>query len=150
MSESPPRCGAQTKRGTPCSRPRIRGHETCLAHAPADVRRSRGFTPEAGRLGGRPRNPRVVEVIKDRIEAQVDTVLAPLVEALSATTPTGHPDHPVRLRAAAELLDRAYGRPRQATEVSGPEGAPLLTLADLVVRYAQEDDSRGNVNGLYS
>jgi LmbE family N-acetylglucosaminyl deacetylase len=116
-----------------------------LAHAPADVRASRGFTPEAGRLGGRPRNPRVVEVIKERIESDLEIVLSPLREALTATTPTGHPDHPVRLRAAAELLDRAYGRPRQATEISGADGSPLVvTLAELAARYATETDDGGD------
>lgn len=38
-----------------------------------------------------------------------------------------------RARAAEILLDRAWGKPRQSVEASGPNGAPLPALYTLVV-----------------
>jgi hypothetical protein len=35
------------------------------------------------------------------------------------------PDHDARIKAARELLDRAYGKARQALEVTGDDGGPL-------------------------
>jgi hypothetical protein len=34
------------------------------------------------------------------------------------------PDHDARIKAARELLDRAYGKARQALKVTGEHGAP--------------------------
>jgi hypothetical protein len=35
------------------------------------------------------------------------------------------PDHDARIKAARELLDRAYGRARMALEHTGSEGGPI-------------------------
>jgi hypothetical protein len=40
----------------------------------------------------------------------------------------------VRLAAARELLDRGYGKPTQAVEVSGHEGGPLLDWTALLAK----------------
>jgi hypothetical protein len=49
-------------------------------------------------------------------ESKDGEVRASLIEDLGA-----------QIAAAEKLLDRVYGRPKQATEISGPDGGPLTT-----------------------
>lgn len=144
MSDEKRACSATTKAGTPCQSPPLAGTELCMAHSPAKVRESRGFVADNGKAG-RPRSPRAVDVLRERIEQDIDAVIAPLWEALAAEKsvvvgngPSAHvesvPDLPTRIAAARELLDRGYGKPKQATELSGAVG---LTLADL---FSELDD----------
>jgi hypothetical protein len=35
------------------------------------------------------------------------------------------PDYDLRLKAAGAALDRVYGKPKQATELTGAEGGPI-------------------------
>jgi hypothetical protein len=42
-----------------------------------------------------------------------------------ATLMTTSESHQARIAAAKELLDRAYGKSRQAVDLGGPEGGPL-------------------------
>lgn len=44
-----------------------------------------------------------------------------------------------RVAAAIALLDRGYGKPRQALEHSGPDGAALPVLTVIVKNAAQPD-----------
>lgn len=126
------RCKATTKAGTPCKAKPLKGKDVCIAHSDKKARDATGF----GITGGRPRKPRVVDVVRERIEADMDRWYTVLVEASEATRTvvvgSGDnayieqvPDHPTRLRAFAEAMDRAYGKPVQATEVSGPDGGPI-------------------------
>src|SRR5687767_2093671 len=121
-------CKSTTRSGKPCRAKPLRDRDTCLAHSDAETRASAGFTPDAGQLGGRPPNPRAVDVIRERLEADMETWLRPLEEALTAervvvvrsgdhAVAERHPDHGTRLRAVAEALDRAYGRPKQGAEI---------------------------------
>lgn len=130
------KCKGTNKTGKPCeANPR---HDTgyCNAHSPKEVQESSGFggsQPGAGR----PPTPRAVDVLRERIERDIDRVLDPLWDALDAKRglalavkgggmEIGYvPDHETRIKAARELLDRAYGRPKQQTEISGPDGEPL-------------------------
>jgi hypothetical protein len=41
------------------------------------------------------------------------------------------------IKAATELLNRLWGRPAQSVEVSGKQGAPLITVAE--VRFVSAD-----------
>ncbi len=47
------------------------------------------------------------------------------------------PDYALRLRAMPEALDRAYGRPKQATELTGPGGRPAEVTAQVDVGNPQ-------------
>jgi hypothetical protein len=96
-----------------------------MAHADAETRESAGFIAANGK-GGRPRNPRAVDVLRERIEADIDRWLLPLEDGLKAEHgvvvgdgPTAHveffDDHRTRIRAHKEAFDRAYGRPTQPT-----------------------------------
>lgn len=131
------RCHAITKKGTACKAPPMEGKDHCISHAPKKTQESVGFggsQPGAGR----PASPRAVDVLRDRVEADIDRVLHPLWEALAADkgimVGLGQgesmvefiADHTVRIAAARELLDRAYGKPKQATEVTGADGAPVV------------------------
>jgi hypothetical protein len=125
-------CAAITKTGKPCKAYPLKGRDVCLAHTDEKERVSTGF----GVSGGRPKKPRVVDVLRERIEERIDAWLQPLDDALTASRPVlvgagddatvlDVPDHAIRLKAFAEAMDRAYGRPKQTQEISGPDGAPI-------------------------
>lgn len=122
------RCTATTKAGGSCRAAPLSGRTVCLAHSDAVTRGSTGFTGEAGRKGGRPRQPRAVEVLRQRVEAEADRILAVYLDAVQAMTPDGRPDHAIRLRAADALLDRAYGKPKQVSELSGLDAGPIAQI----------------------
>lgn len=129
-------CKGITKKGKPCKAAPLKDRDVCLAHADAATRESTGFVPDNGK-GGRPRTPRVVDVIREMIEEEMGPVLQALFEGLEADQgialnvrgggmEIGYvPDHATRIRAAKEILDRAYGRPKQETELTGPGGGPI-------------------------
>ena len=74
-------CHGTTKAGKPCKAAPLHDSDYCLAHTDEETRLSTGF----GAPGtGRPRNPRAVDVLKERIEAGIDEVLKPLWDALTA------------------------------------------------------------------
>jgi hypothetical protein len=85
-----------------------------------------GFVAEAGKLGGRPPNPRAVDVLRERLEANVDAILNPLFGMATSAEAES-----VQLAAIREVLDRGYGKPRQGTdvEVSGSLSLNVLDLA---------------------
>jgi hypothetical protein len=133
------RCKGETEDGD-CRANPLKDSDYCLAHSDATTRESVGFIAANGKAG-RPKNPRAVDVLRERLEERVDAVLDVLWDGLEAdlVTVSGsgedaerniEPDHRIRITAAREILDRAYGRPRQTTEVSGPDGGPL-TVVDL-------------------
>lgn len=132
-------CTATTKSGQPCKARPLKDQDTCLAHADKKTRDATGFAI----TGGRPPNPRAVDVLRERIEQDIDKVLNPLWDALDADRgvvvgngPSAHvdyvPDFSARIAAARELLDRGYGKPKQTSEVSGSLGVTLADLAGLV------------------
>jgi hypothetical protein len=57
-----------------------------------------------------------------------ETVVA-IKEAMAATTPSGQPDHTVRLRAVQILWERCFGKPHQ--EISGLDGGPVTIGVDI-------------------
>jgi hypothetical protein len=132
------RCKGKTKAGKRCRNTAVLEHGYCIAHTPKETEGSRRFggsQPGAGR----PRSPRAVDVIRDRIEADVELVLTPLFDALEAdrgvVVGSGDdaaletvPDWPSRLAAARELLDRAYGKPQQMVRHGGDDGAPPIRM----------------------
>lgn len=119
-------CKATTKAGKPCKAAPLSDQDFCLAHADAETREKTGFVADNGK-GGRKPNPRAVDVLRERLEADIDKVLNPLFTAAEATrTYTDSngdthelDDHQIRIVAIRELLDRAYGKPKQQTELSG-------------------------------
>lgn len=146
-----PKCAGTTKKGAPCKSTGVLDNGFCMAHQPEEVKESRGFGgAQAG--AGRPANPRAVDVLRERIEQDIDKVLDPLWEALEAESAvvvgSGRdsqevemvPDYRTRITAARELMDRAYGKPKQQTEISGPDGGPVAT--ELITDPQLRNDAR--------
>lgn len=90
-----------------------------------------GFIAANGK-GGRPRAPRAVDVLRERLEARIDDWLQVLEDARTAERgvvvgdgPTAHveffDDHPTRLKAFREVFDRGYGKPMQFHDVTTRE-----------------------------
>lgn len=130
------RCKATTKRNTPCMAAPLKDQDVCLAHADEEVRISTDFG--YGPRPGRPPNPKPVEVLREKIENDIEKWLAPYEEALRAERgvvvgngPEAHvelvPDIPTRMKAADAVLDRIYGKAKQATEITGAGGGPVET-----------------------
>jgi hypothetical protein len=124
-------CTGTTRKGRPCLANTLKGRDVCLAHADATTRESAGFIAANGKAGRIP-NPRAIDVLRERLERDIDKWLKPLEDALTAertyvteTEVISKPDHAIRMAAAREGLDRAYGKPKQATEISGPAGGPI-------------------------
>jgi hypothetical protein len=116
------RCTAKTKAGKRCKNTAVHG-DTCTSHSPRNVREAVGFGgPQPG--SGRPRKPRAVDVLRQRIEEDIDRWLQPLEDGLTAqrgiVVGDGEharveyvEDHPTQIKAHREAFDRAFGRPTQ-------------------------------------
>jgi hypothetical protein len=121
------RCGANPlKPGTVIEGVAVTGN-WCRQHDQdlPDSARIGGAQPGAGR---KPR-PRVVDIIRERIDDRAGEVFDALWGALKAERavvvgngPSAHvemvPDYATHIAAARELLDRGYGRPKQSSEVT--------------------------------
>ncbi len=137
----------------------MHGTDKCLAHSDAKTRESVGFVADNG-LQGRPKQPRVVDVMRERVEAEIDAILEPYFRALKGAMLYGtaqgrgeivmseFPDLGARIKAAELLLDRVYGRPRQQTEVTGADGGPLTVLAGQPDWAKLSDDELRQLRGL--
>jgi hypothetical protein len=142
------RCKAKTLKGKPCqANPLKKGTVIDGTTVSGNwCRQHDKDLPDSSRIGGaqpgagRPPSPRAVDVLRERIEQEIDQVLDPLWDALGAeagfTVGWGEhaflemlPDHKTRIAAVRELLDRGYGRPKQATEITTPDGGALILVA---------------------
>jgi hypothetical protein len=112
------------------------------------------FGPEAGKLGGRPRKPTPTEIARELIEENELALQRPYWRTLGYDVVIGtdgpelieledggvklhgesrdgivkmseHEDLRAQIDAAERLMNRAYGRPMQATEISGRGGQPV-------------------------
>lgn len=129
------RCGYPKDDGTPCGAWRMKGKNTCVGHLDRKEKEAIGFGgPQEG--SGRPKNPRVIDTLRDKVEERADEIMDVYFDAMKATRAivvgSGAdafvdevPDWPTRLRAVEALNDRAYGKPKQVSEISGPEGGPI-------------------------
>lgn len=82
-----------------------------------------GSRPGAGRKVGQ------VSQAKRDLQAMAQEYAALALQTLVDIADKGESEA-ARVAAANALLDRGYGRPRQALEHSGPEGSPMPSLAD--------------------
>ena len=140
-------CTGTTKAGGLCDAHPLKGTDpqVCIAHADRETQASVGFGG-AQPGSGRPRAPRAVEIITERLEADFEAWYQVLVDARDATKTVwsgsgedaeAHevPDHPTRLAAFREAMDRGYGKPRQATEITlpGNESMGAMFVTDPVL-----------------
>lgn len=149
---TPKRCSGVTKAGKPCKSTAVLEETgTCLAHAPQELRGSRGFGgPQPG--SGRPRSPRAVEVLRQKLEAQIDDWWQVLEDARSAERglvvgdgPSARieyvEDHSTRLKAFHAMFDRAIGKPMQFHDVTTREEESEVDreIADLLAEMDRRD-----------
>jgi hypothetical protein len=161
------RCKAKTKRGTRCMAAPLKDSDRCLAHSDAEVRESTGFIPDNGK-GGRRAVPRATEVQRRLVEENVLAVQRPYWRILGYDVELGpdgprlveldgggaklfgeskdgcinvsdHEDLAAMMAAAEKLQDRAFGRPKQSTEITGAGGGPV-ELVDVPVRRREVHD----------
>ena len=141
MSEAEKRsCAAITKAGKRCKAKPLTDSEHCMAHADAETRSKYGFI---GRNGGRPKHPRLVDRLAEKVEADLEAWLAPLERARDAergvVVGSGKdaevvfvPDLAIQLQAVREVFDRLVGRPKQTQEITGAGGGPIEVLTPAV------------------
>jgi hypothetical protein len=70
--------------------------------------------------GGK-RKPKAHDVLVELVERQVEKVLAPFVAALEGE------DLDLAMRSGRELMDRAWGKPKQAVDVDHTSGGQSLS-----------------------
>ena len=74
---------------------------------------------QPGQSGNPSGRPKIIKDLQELARVHTPEALAALVAAL---------DKPgERVAAASALLDRGYGKPRQTTELTGPNGGPIQT-----------------------
>lgn len=150
------KCKATTKKGEPCKSPPIKGTDRCLSHSSAKARESVGFVADNGKAGRKPL-PKPTDVARQLIERHIEVTLAPHFRTLGYEITrndddeldivasdgggaklygeskegyievSSHDDLGAMIAAAEKLLDRIYGRPKQATEITGADGGPVQT-----------------------
>jgi hypothetical protein len=131
------RCKGKTKAGKRCKAWALHDGDRCLAHSDEKTQDSVGFggsQPDAGR----PAKPRVVDVLRERVEAEVEKIVAPYFEALEhavlhatyegEVVVSEHADLGARINAAEKLLDRVYGKPRQTIEHAGAQDGAAVPV----------------------
>lgn len=143
-----PRCGQTTKAGHPCPtvcpKVTLRGKKyqlkTCIPHAGQAIQKELNFGQGGPTPGcGQKKRPNPHTILRERVEADVDRYLKPLEDALVAMKAvvvgnggSAHvqmvEDLGLRIKAVNDILDRVYGRPKQVTELTGTDGAPLEVL----------------------
>lgn len=144
-------CTARTNLDKPCPQGRyiieFKGklYRTpwCFAHIPAEKRELWGIE-EFGTNSNKDENkkqfrrPRFLDSLRETVENEVAEFMAPYREAMSAEkpVPVGNgryarvemvPDHRTRIQAVEAIADRAFGKPKQVQEISGPGGGPIVT-----------------------
>ncbi len=157
------KCTGQTVAGKRCGAYALKGTTRCAAH-PLDPASTRFGSPEqaseAGKLGGRPRNPRPTEMLAKVFAENLIHIYRAHFEALGLsleedgqggfkvsvmagggaklfthfegeTTVSDYEDLGAMIEAAEKLSNRIEGRPMQRAEVSGPDGEPLRIEEEL-------------------
>lgn len=148
------RCKAKTKKGKRCRNGAV-VDGVCLSHAPRNVKDERGFGgSQEG--SGRPRLPRPHEVLREKIEADIESWLAPLIVARGKGKPIKtwdgkqhkiiYVDDPeLGMKATKLAFSLVYGKPRQPLEITGEDGGAIeleTDLADPAVKEALFDVAR--------
>jgi hypothetical protein len=124
-------CNAQTKKSERCTRPVGDNGAQCWIHAPETAEAARA----ASLPGAEKRNQTVTELLREKVAADPELLLGPLVRALTATKSYEQngrtvvvDDNATQLKAFEIAHDRLYGKPTQTTEITGKDGGPLLAL----------------------
>lgn len=165
-------CTSLTRTGKPCRARPLHGTDHCMAHSSRETQALVGFGgAENGVLGGRPRKP-PIPIARQLIEENVDVLLGPHFAALGCKVVldsegahleripgsgaklygeakssgeivlSPYDDIGAQQAAAERLLDRVYGKAKQQTEVSGPEGSPIRLASTFDLERLTLDERR--------
>lgn len=148
-------CKGTNASGGPCGATPLKGKPHCFAHDKESQESARFGGAQPG--AGRPRVPRVTEVMREWVEEHAEQLLSAYVDGLDATLidtvmigdgesmrwETSYPDHDMRMKAAEKLQDRAVGKPRQRIEHAGSED-----LAPISVEFSLDDKAREAIAGV--
>ena len=147
------RCTGTTVRGAPCKAAPLADSDRCAAH-PVSPGSTRFGSPDqaraAGALGGRPPVPRATELQRQLVEQHARAVVRPYFRTLGLDIDedgsvrqlergaivvgrdkeggvhlSDVEDLGSQITAAEALLNRVYGKPRQALEHTGAGGGPI-------------------------
>lgn len=168
------RCAAITRKGERCRAHPLKGSDKCLSHADAKAREAVGFIARNGKAGRKPR-PKPDELIRQRLQAAVDYVLAPHFQALGIVgwTQEGMPivdmsqaamevgrsnsgkvslteiaDLGGRIAAAEKLMDRGFGKSTQPTRDDTPDvDAEIAKLLKKMDKRDRKEAAHANGNG---
>lgn len=93
---------------------------------------------KGNKLGGRTEEG---ERLRKACRKVTEKAVRAWIEALEAQDAEGAPDHEVRIKAAAHLMDRGYGRPAQA--ITGEDGGAVKVdvvtgLREFLMRVASD------------
>lgn len=162
------RCKGKTKAGKRCRAAALKtgtmidgveaSGDFCRAHDPAIPSVTQLTTDDRRRGGEATRKPRPDEILRERIEEDIDRWLAPFEAALSSGKPVQMwdaaegkhrieyvPDPQLALKAVKLAFDRAFGRARQKVELSGEGGGAVKTELEF-----SDPDVREALHGLVS
>lgn len=150
------RCSAKTKRGTDCRAWALAGKGTCMAHSGRAVQAEVGFggAENGARGGASTRRPRPLEVLREKVEGDIEKWLKPYEDALTAVRPVlvGYgedayvemiPDHKLRVMATEAVHNRLYGRPKTVSE-SKVEVTSKSQMDREIERLSEEMAHRAN------
>jgi hypothetical protein len=111
-------CAGTSKSGEPCQAAPLKGQDTCAAHDRSRPDSDRFGSPEwSSRAGGSPRLR--AQRLQDALGAAVDEQQPEIVARLVTLAVEGD------VRALVYVFDRIIGRPRQALEHTGADGAAI-------------------------
>jgi hypothetical protein len=110
--------------------------DVAVRHPAAGVRHVEQDGDGLVKGGENKRKPRAHEVFRERVEVELEDWLRPYYAARDSG------DQALALKAADSILDRAYGRARQATELSGPDGG-AITIEQLAVKMLADEANTG-------
>ena len=139
-------CKGTNKQGQPCGSPPVHESDYCLSHGGKDWQ-SVGFGG-AQPGAGRPPNPKPLEIMRERVEAEVDALLEPYFRAVKGAMLYGtqqrtgeirlseFPDIGARINAAEKLFDRVYGKPTTQADITAAVDVNLNLVTDDELRDA--------------
>lgn len=140
-----------SREGEVCGKPLWGDTEKCWGHQPKEVKEAKGFGG-AQEGSGRPRRPREIELYQEVANEFQEEIRQALRDGLTAkravVVGNGSDAHteevddiPTRLKTVDMIADRLHGKPRQSTEISGPQGQPIAAtvITDSDVAEAARD-----------
>lgn len=145
-------CTGKTRAGARCKARPLKGSKRCAAH-PLSPASTRFGSPEqakaAGKLGGRPRRPRLHEKLEAALEEHAEEFAQIYLEAAQRAVvvakyegevhPSDVPDHGARVQIIERMYDRVHGKPRQAVDVDLPAGSEISPPAAAIVKVDVSD-----------